>query len=120
MGEVTSALAALIDRTEEANQWSDADVARRAEGHPTRLTPQDISNWRHNGMKQLVPGKVVVLAHGLGLPAYRVAVAVLADLGIDVPLDARSPEAAIHHDHTLSDASRNWLLTVLERERARG
>jgi hypothetical protein len=112
------ALATLIEETARRNDgWSNAEIARRATARGHVLTRSDISLWRNQGMRTLVPGKVVALAAGLSLPPYRVAVAVLADLGIDVPLEARTPEAAIHHDTTLSAKAKDWLLSILERER---
>lgn len=113
-----TALAALIDDTRDVNGWSDPQVVRQAAGATTRLTTKDISNWRQHGMTQIVPGKIVALARGLQIPAYRVALAVLADAGIDVPVDVRTPEAAIRHDHTLSPRTRDTLIMLIERERA--
>lgn len=84
-------------------------------GH--KLTTSDVSLWRLQGMRTLVPAKVVGLAAGLHVPPYRVALAVLSDLGIDVPLEVRTPEAAIHHDAELSARAKDWLLSILERER---
>lgn len=113
----TMALQALIDDTIGRNDWHDTDVARRANDRGYKLTRSDISYYRRHGMRTLVPAKVRALAIGLQLPTYRVAVAVLADLGIDVPLDVRTPEAAIEHDHTISALARRSMLTILREDR---
>jgi hypothetical protein len=113
-----TALAALIDETEARNVWTDRQVSKQAQTAGHKVTPSDVSLYRLQGMKQLVPVKIVGLAAGLRLPAYRVAVAVLEDAGISVPLDARSPEDAIHHDHTLSARTRETLLLIIDRDRS--
>jgi hypothetical protein len=110
-------LAALIDGIRARNQWTDRQVVQNAKSAGHQLTTSDVSLYRISGMKNLVPTKVVALAAGLRTPPYRVAVAVLADLGIEVPLEARTPEAAIQHDTTLSAKAKDWLLSILERER---
>lgn len=119
MGEVKrTALAALIDDTRERNQWSDPDIARRATSRGHRLLKSNISDYRLRGMPTIVPAKIRALAAGLELPPYRVALAVLSDHGIDVPTDVRTPEDAIHHDHTLSAHARRSLLLLIEQDRA--
>lgn len=89
------ALAALIDDTESRNDWRDTRVVEQATKAGHKLTTSDISNYRTVGMRRLVPAKMRALAAGLRLPPYRVAVAALADLGIDVPLQVLTPEEAI-------------------------
>lgn len=111
------ALQALIDETISRNDWRDTEVSRRAISRGHKLTPSDISWYRRHGMRTVVPAKVRALAVGLQLPTYRIAVAVLSDLGIDVPLDVRTPEAAIEHDHTLSAVARRSLLAILREDR---
>lgn len=111
------ALAALIDDTEARNDWRDPKVAEQAKDRGHVLTKSDISYYRLNGMRTLKASKVHALAAGLQVPPYRVALAVLHDLGIDVPLDIRSPEEAIQHDHTLSAITRRHLLAMLKDER---
>lgn len=117
------ALAALIDGAKRRNGWSDTDIAVRGsvliEQPAKKLTKQDISTWRTHGMTTLVPAKVRALAHGIGMPAYKVALAALTDAGIDVPQDVSTPERAIQHDHTLSELTRAHLLGMLATERAR-
>ena len=113
------ALAALIDDTEGLNHWSDRDVVRQAEAQKANLSRQDITNYRHRGMRTIVPDKIAALAAGLRLPTYRVAVAVLADHGIELPLDMATPESAIGHDHTLPAATRDALLAILKDARRR-
>lgn len=118
------ALAELIDETKRINGWSDMDIVRRAQQRRpnVRLTKQDVSGWRNHGMQHLNPLKVDVLAVGLRIPAYRVALAVLADQGIEVPVEVRTPEEAIRHDHTLTAHTRETVLLLIEagrREQAR-
>lgn len=113
------ALQSLIDDTIRRNEgWTDVSVAARGTTPERKLTPSDISYYRRHGMRTLVPAKVRALALGLRLPAYRVAVAVLSDLGIDVPLEVRTPEEAITHDHTLSARTRDALLALIELDRS--
>lgn len=111
------ALAALIDDTEERNEWTDRRVAQQATEAGCKLTKSDVSQYRQQGMRTLVPAKVTALGAGLKLPAYRVALAVLSDLGVAIPQDVRSPEDAIHHDHTLSARTRETLLLLIEQDR---
>jgi hypothetical protein len=112
------ALAALISDSTRLNGWSDAEVARRGNRPDERLTKSDVSNYKLRGMQTIVPYKIRALARGLGLPPYRVAVAILEDVGISVPLDVRSPEQAIEHDHTLTSHARRHLLAMLREARA--
>jgi hypothetical protein len=111
-------LAALIAETLQRNQWTDRDVARRATAQSYNLTKSDISNYRTLGMQHINPEKVQGLAAGLQLPAYRVMATLLSDFGIDIPMDIRTPEDAIAHDHTLSANTRESVLLLLERDRA--
>jgi hypothetical protein len=113
------ALTALIDDTIERNDWrSDTRVVQQAADRGHKLNKAEVSSYRLRGMKQIVPEKVIALAAGLQVPPYRVALAVLADAGIDVPLDVRSPELAIEHDPTLSVAARRHVLAIIEADRA--
>lgn len=112
------ALAALIDTVRTANGWSDRDVVRQAEARGENLSRTDVSNYRLRGMVQLVPEKMIALAAGLRIEPYRVALAVLEDRGIAIPLDARTPEQAIRFDETLTAETRENLLAILDRVRA--
>lgn len=115
-----SALIELIDDTRRRHGWNDASIARDASNRGHKLTRQDIGNWRAaEGMTRPSPDKMRALAAGLQLPPYRVALAVLADMGIEVPLEVRTVEDAIEHDHTLSPHARAQLLALLQLERAR-
>lgn len=111
------ALATLIDRIEEINDWTDTRVVKQATARGHKLTTSDVSDYRHRGMRTIVPAKIIALAAGLQIPAYRVALAILHDAGIDVPQDVRSPEDAIANDDRLSVNTRESLLLLLERER---
>lgn len=117
----SSSLIELIDDTIRRNVgWTDSSIAHEATQLGHKLSRQDINGWRTGGgMTLLSPKKVRALAAGLHLPVYRVALAVLADLGIDVPQDVRTPEDAIHHDHGLSPHAREQLLALLDIERHR-
>lgn len=112
------ALAALLDDTEARNDWSDRAVIAQAARAGCTLTRQDITNYRHIGMKHINPDKVKALAAGLQLPPYRVVQAVLTDHGIGLPFDVRTPEEAVAHDHTLSAATRRALLAILNEARS--
>lgn len=113
------ALAALIDEIEEINEWTDTRVVKQAAERGHKLTTSDVSDYRHRGMRTVVPAKIRALAAGLQIPAYRVAVAILHDAGIDLPQDVRTPEDAIANDHTLSLHTREALLLLIEKDRAR-
>lgn len=112
-----TALAGLIDDTEARNDWRDTTVVRQAAAAGHKLTTSDVSLFRRHGMRTLSPMKVRALAAGLKLPAYRVALAVLVDLGIDVPIEAHTPEQAVAHDHTLSAHMRDVLLALIRQDR---
>ncbi len=114
-----TALADLIDATEERNGWQDTDVARQAVERGQRLTKSDVSNYRRTGMPTLVPAKMAALASGLRVPTYVVAVAVLSDHDIDVPLDDTTPEQAIERDFSLPAADRDNVLLLLQAARDR-
>jgi hypothetical protein len=113
------ALAALIDSIEEINEWKDTRVVRQATDRGHKLTSSDISDYRHRGMRTIVPAKILALAAGLQIPAYRVALAILHDVGIIVPQDVRTPEDAIANDHTLSAFTRDSLLVLIDKDRGR-
>lgn len=89
--------------------------AAARKGH--KLTTSDVSNYRQMGMKQLSPDKVRALAAALDLPAYRVAVAVLEDLGIVVPLDMTTPERAVEQDPSLPVHVKRTVLLILQQAR---
>lgn len=112
------ALNELIDAVIARNGWQDADLPRSAARKGYKLTPSDVSNYRQMGMKQLSPNKVAALAAAMEIPTYRVAVAVLEDLGITIPLDMTTPERAISQDPALSVATKRILLLILEQARA--
>jgi hypothetical protein len=113
------ALRRLIDDTEKVNGQNDGDVEAWANrGGERRITTKDISAWRNNGMATLVPAKIHALADGLRISPGAVAVAVLADMGIEVEVDARTPEAAVRADLTLPAGTRDAVLSVLASARA--
>lgn len=114
------ALANLIESVIDATGWSYAEIARRGTREGRKLTKQDVSNFRNLEVKAPSIEKIRALADGLGVPAYRVVAAILADHDIELPVDARSPEAAIMHDPTLTPRARRSLLLLLENERSGG
>lgn len=116
----TMALAALIDDTKTRNDWTDPMIAERGSRDGYRLTKSDVSNYRRFGMRVIVPNKIKALAQGLGMPSYQVALAILADNGIVVPLEQTRPEVAIERDVTLTAASKRALLAILHGERDTG
>jgi hypothetical protein len=68
-------------------------------------------------MRNIVPAKIIALGRGLQLPAYRIAVAVLSDVGIDIPFDVNTPEDCIAADLSLSASTKRSLLAILRAER---
>lgn len=115
---MSSALANLIDEVRARNDWSGPEVAKRATDAGHKLTTSDLTDYKMRGMRHINPDKVIALAHGLQIRPYQVALAVLADNGIVVPVDARAPEDAIEHDATLSAAARKFLRAIMAADRA--
>lgn len=121
----TGAMGRLVDATLPMNDESANAAAQRGEKAVKRLSPKhrftksDISDLRNGKRPTLVPEKIIGLAAALQLPAYKVAIAWLADHGIDIPQDVRTPEDAIAHDHTLSARVRRDLLTLIANHRDR-
>lgn len=115
-----SAFLALIDDHKARHAGcTDSAVAAHAQGRGYNLTKQDINNWRKAGRMPSLQrvDKVQAVAAALGVPPWRVAVAVLSDMGIDVPIEVRSPEDAVRADPTLSTQLRKQLLALLAIER---
>lgn len=108
-------LAALIERTAEANGWTQAQIAKRATDHGHTLTVQNLSRIKHEPVKTLVPKTIEALAIGLQLPEPVVAAAALQSMGISVsatpPADATE---AVRRDPRLSVRDKRIALTVLD------
>lgn len=113
-----TALDDLIEDVRARNDWTGPDLVRRADAAGYKLTTSDLTDYKKKGMRHINPDKVVALAHGLGVRPYQVALAVLADNGINVPVDARAPEDAIEHDVTLSAKARKFLRAIMAADRA--
>lgn len=107
-------LAALIERTAKANDWTQAQVAKRATDHGHTLTVQNLSRIKHEPVRTLVPKTIEALASGLQLPQSVVAMAALRSMGIDVsanpPADATE---AVKTDPRLTVRDRRIALAVL-------
>lgn len=107
-------LAALIERTAEANGWTQAQIAKRATDHGHTLTVQNLSRIKHEPVKTLVPKTIEALASGLQLPQSVVALAALESMGISVsatpPADATE---AVKMDPRLGNRDRRIALAVL-------
>lgn len=115
------ALGTLIDEVLRERQWPQQELVRRAEQAGYKLNRTEVSDWRASkGWVTLVPENVRTLATALGVPAYRVAVAVLQDMGISVPLDESTPERAIELDTSLPRPTKQALLAVLREARSSG
>lgn len=111
------ALEKLIDAAMAANpDWSYRSLEKYAREHGYNLGRSDILNAR-SGTATLVPEKLIALAFALHLPAYQVAVAALADHGIEIPVDTHTPEEAISRDPTLPPEVRRALLLLIENAR---
>lgn len=115
----SNALGELIDTTKDANDWSDQDIANRAEAGGHELSKQTVSVIRTQGITTLVPNRLRALAEGLGLPLHRVVRAALATIGLEVPGDNPiSPEDAIRADETLDVNTKRVVLVMLTEARS--
>ncbi|HET6916077.1 MAG TPA: hypothetical protein VFH56_08305 [Acidimicrobiales bacterium] len=106
----------LIRDAREAGE-SYSSIAARAQRRGHNLSKSDVGNFGTGTYRTFIPEKIIALADGLDMPLYRVAVAFLAEHGIDLPLDVRTPEDAIRADPTLSQRTRQTLLVILDGER---
>lgn len=119
MTDVSSELVRLIDACLAANDESGNDAVRHAVTAGHKFSKSDLSDFRADKPATLVPAKILGLAAALQVRPYRVALAWLADHGISVPEDVRTPEDAIAHDHTLSARGRRDLLALVKLDRER-
>lgn len=118
-GMQVSPLGVLIDQARARSGWSDEDVARKARALGHKLSKTEVSNYRRDGMPTLVPDKIVALADGLEIPAWRVVEAALQGHGIRLPLDQKTTEDAIRGDIRIPSDERGFMLTMLDRAYAK-
>lgn len=117
MNTGSNPLADLIDRAEEANRWSDVDVARRASAAGFPISKSHISGMRREPLKSIAAGRMNALAAGLGVPLAEVIRVSLQTLGLPAPDAYASPEHAIQSDSSLSSQTKSILLATLKAAR---
>lgn len=113
-----TALRALIEETLRRNQWTAEKRIDWAVANGYEIGRTQVSDFRGGKFTYLSPERIIALAAVLDLPVERVAVAALADLGIQIPQDVATPEEAVQHDHTLTAYTRQRLLDLIEQDRA--
>lgn len=109
-------LGALISSIQEANGWSDQEVADRAARLGHALSKSNVGRVRNEPVVSIKAGLIQGLAAGLDIPVRQVVQAALQSM--DLPglrdYESSSPEDAIRRDPTLSDRDRRLLLSQLE------
>ncbi|MGW4123644.1 hypothetical protein [Nocardia sp. NPDC004711] len=106
-------LAALIDRAEDSNGWSDADVTRRATAAGHRLSKSNLSRIRNTEVVSITGSTIRALAAGLEVPESEVVRAALASMQIDIPeLGEVDLEAAIKRESAISARDKGMLLDL--------
>lgn len=107
-------LAALIQSVEDANGWSDPDVAERARHRGHTISKSNISRLRLEPVRSIKGDAVKALAAGLGISPLDIADAALASMGIHRSTAADNDvETAIRRDPLLADSQRRMLLALL-------
>lgn len=114
MSTASNALARLIDRTKEANEWSDMDLVNRARRAGHQMSKSTISDVRTAGVATVVPDKVRALADALDVPVADVVRASLEAAGLPAGEPSLSPEQAIRRDVTLPIQTKRALLALLK------
>lgn len=111
-------LAALIQSVEDANGWSDPDVADRARQRGHTISKSNISRLRLEPVRTIKGDAIKALAAGLGISPLDIADAALASMGIHrTRLSGDDVETAIRRDPLLADTQRRMLLVMLQEMR---
>lgn len=111
-------LAALIQAVEDANGWSDPEVAERARQRGHTISKSNISRLRLEPVRSIKGDAVKALAAGLGISPLDIADAALASMGIQRTNTSRTDvEAAILRDPVLAESQRRMLLALLREMR---
>ena len=107
-------LAALLQSVEDANGWSDPEVAERARKRGHTISKSNISRLRLEPVRSIKGDAIKALAAGLGISPLDIADAALASMGIHRSNAADNDvETAIHRDPLLADSQRRMLLALL-------
>lgn len=107
-------LAALIQSVEDANGWSDPEVAERARQRGHTISKSNISRLRLEPVRSIKGDAIKALAAGLGISPLDIADAALASMGIHRTSAADNDvETAIRRDPLLADSQRRMLLALL-------
>ncbi|GLB62710.1 hypothetical protein NCCP2495_05880 [Dietzia sp. NCCP-2495] len=107
-------LAALIQSVEDANGWSDPEVAERARQRGHTISKSNISRLRLEPVRSIKGDAIKALAAGLGISPLDIADAALASMGIHRSNAADNDvETAIRRDPLLADSQRRMLLALL-------
>ena len=107
-------LAALIQSVEDANGWSDPDVAERARQRGHKISKSNISRLRLEPVRSIKGDAIQALAAGLGISPLDIAGAALASMGIHRTNASQTDvESAIRRDPILAESQRRMLLALL-------
>lgn len=107
-------LAALIQSVEDANGWSDPDVAERARQRGHKISKSNISRLRLEPVRSIKGDAIQALAAGLGISPLDIADAALASMGIHRTNASQTDvESAIRRDPILAESQRRMLLALL-------
>jgi hypothetical protein len=107
------ALGALIDAVQEANGWSDPDVAARARARGHNLSKSNISRIRTDPVTSLNVRQMRALADGLEMPTAQLVQAALTAMGLSASEISTSVEQALRADPELSQRDRQLVLALL-------
>lgn len=111
-------LAALIQSVEDANGWSDPEVAERARQRGHQISKSNISRLRLEPVRSIKGDAIKALAAGLGISPLDIADAALASMGIHRAHAADNDvETAIRRDPLLAGSQRRMLLALLREMR---
>lgn len=107
-------LAALIQSVEDANGWSDPEVAERARQRGHQISKSNISRLRLEPVRSIKGDAIKALAAGLGISPLDIADAALASMGIHRANASQTDvETAIRRDPVLAESQRRMLLALL-------
>lgn len=110
----------LIEAVKAVEEWSDTDLARRAEDAGYRISKSRISQMRTEPVKSVSPDNIATLSAALGVPADRVVRAYLDAMGFPLTEPSRfGTEEAIRADGRLSSEDKESLLALLRVMRGR-
>lgn len=113
-----TALKELYDTVTSLHGWSMRDVERRAAAAGYDISKSRIGQLiKADPLEVITAAKIQALAAGLGISSARVAIAAVQSMGFAVGVDDITPAEAIARDETISEDTRNALLSILQAPR---